>query len=132
MIQDATQEAASQYLNARSGGGSAALILDPDWAGPETFFLRLQFTRLAQTWKRETAHIASGSKTVMHPAYQAIIGMGRQALPLILEDLQRNGGHWFWALHAIAQEDPAQGHADFAEAAQAWLDWGRRHGYMTA
>jgi hypothetical protein len=66
----------------------------------------------------------------MHPAYQAIIGMGRQVLPLILEELEQHGGHWFWALHSITQEDPARDRINFTDAASAWLEWGRQRGFL--
>jgi hypothetical protein len=101
-----------------------------DFAAPEGFWARCRFNQLVRSWKRETRHISSMTKTIMHPAYQAIIGMGRQALPFIFEELEHHGGHWFWALYAITQEDPARGSDDFAEAARAWLKWGRSNGYL--
>lgn len=100
------------------------------FAAPEDFWARYRFDESVRSWKRDTLHISSLTKTVMHPAYQAIIGMGREALPFIFDELERHGGHWFWALHAITQEDPAHGSIDFAEAARAWLEWGRSRGYL--
>lgn len=61
----------------------------------------------------------------MHPAYQQIIGMGREAVPLILRDLQRRPDHWCWALAHITGEDPVP-----AEVAEAWLDWGRQNSHI--
>src|SRR5262245_6046303 len=50
----------------------------------EAAALRLRFDQLKTTWKLETSYVSSMTKTVMHPAYQTIIGMGAAALPLIL------------------------------------------------
>ncbi|MCI0387582.1 MAG: hypothetical protein MOB07_02260 [Acidobacteria bacterium] len=63
------------------------------------------FQELANQWRRETAHLSLAIKKVMHPAYQRIIGLGPDAVPLILRELQRRSGHWFWALKAITGED---------------------------
>jgi hypothetical protein len=67
----------------------------------------------------------------MHPAYQAIIGMGPAALPLIFREPEMRGGHWLWALRAITEEDPSRGHPDFDVARRVWLAWGRDHGYIS-
>lgn len=65
-----------------------------------------RFAALSSQWKRETAHLSSVSEMVLHPAYQQIIGMGPAVLPLIVRDLRRELGHWFWALRAITGENP--------------------------
>lgn len=83
-----------------------------------------RFQRLADQWHNETGHYSLMFKRAMHPAYQQIIGMGKDAIPLILNDLRvRPTGHWFWALGAITGEDPTLGQADIDKAIQAWLKW---------
>ena len=88
------------------------------------------FQELADQWRRETAHLSLAIKKVMHPAYQRIIGLGPGAVPLILRELQRRPGHWFWALNAITGEDPARPEDTISEAAHAWLRWGKEHQYI--
>ena len=70
---------------------------------------------------------------VMHPAYQRIIGMGRRAVPLLLGELEKKPGHWFWALNAIAGENPVPAEAEgkLGDMAQAWLGWGRERGLIS-
>ena len=65
--------------------------------------------------------------------YQRIIGMGLPAVPLILEELQRDPDQWFWALEAITEEDPVQPEVigKVRLMAQAWIEWGRRQGILT-
>ena len=89
-----------------------------------------RFRRLADQWRKETQYISSLTQMAMHPAYQKIIGMGQQAVPLILREMQQHGGHWLWALHVITDEDPVQPNATFREAVQAWLEWGKQRGYL--
>lgn len=70
----------------------------------------------------------------MNPAYQAIIGMGAEALPMILEDLRQNSGHWFWALKAISNEDPVvpSDRGSVKKMKNAWLQWGEVKGLVRA
>lgn len=96
----------------------------------QTVELTRRFGELAQRWRRETAAYSVVQKKVLHPAYQRIIGLGPAAIPLILRELQQEPGHWFWALHALTGEDPASAGSTFQEAVEAWLQWGREHGYV--
>lgn len=90
--------------------------------------LRGQFRQLARWWKRDTEYQSSPTRIAMHPAYQRIIGMGRDALPFILKDLEATQAPWFWALQAITGEEPVpeedRGHID--RMTRAWLRWGMR------
>ncbi|MGH9844900.1 MAG: hypothetical protein ACREEM_39795, partial [Blastocatellia bacterium] len=88
------------------------------------------FQSLAAQWRRETQYWSSVSKMALHPAYQRIIGMGNAAVPFILKELELRGGHWLWALHAITREDPAPPDANFRDAVDAWLRWGRQKGFL--
>lgn len=83
-----------------------------------------RFALLAKVWREETAILSSIQDIVNHPAYQQIIGMGPQALRMIMRALHDESAYWFWALTAIAGEDVADGNPSFASARDAWLEWG--------
>lgn len=91
-----------------------------------------RFQGLAAQWRRETRHLSLMSDIVLNTAYQQIIGMGKPAIALILQDLQREPDHWFWALRSITGENPIQpeDRGYMAQMAEAWLAWGRQHGYQ--
>ena len=93
--------------------------------------LRDTFSSLVAQWQSATTTSSSVAHMSMHPAYQRIIGLGAAAVPLLLEELRDRPDHWFWALHAITGEDPAQGLTDFDAAVAAWLDWGRDRGFLS-
>jgi hypothetical protein len=92
--------------------------------------LRERFERLAAQWRTETLMEPQLNRRAMHWSYQQIIGMGPPALPLILAELRSEVDDWFWALIAIAGMDVAEGRETMSGAAEAWLDWGRREGYV--
>jgi hypothetical protein len=91
--------------------------------------LRSEFERLNRWWKSETGGSALMFPRFMHPAYQQIIGMGKEVVPLLLEEVQQRTGHWFWALQAIAREEIAQEDDLYDVAAEKWLRWGESKGY---
>jgi hypothetical protein len=91
---------------------------------------RERFQRLVEQWRRDTQWLSSTSEVAMHPAYQAIIGMGDDALPFIMEELRNNSGHWYWALKAISNEDPVppRDRGVITKMKSAWLRWGVQKG----
>ena len=94
--------------------------------------LERRFEHLAREWKRETINLSSVQEIILNPAYQRIIGMGPDVIPFILQQLERCPGFWFWALRSLTGENPIkqQMRGDVAEMTEAWLNWGREHGYL--
>ncbi|HEX2078189.1 MAG TPA: hypothetical protein VHG08_10790 [Longimicrobium sp.] len=90
--------------------------------------LEEEFRRLAAEWKTAAEFQSSITRIAMHPAYQRIIGMGQEALPYILRDLEMTQAPWFWALQAITGVDPVsmedRGYVD--RMTRAWVRWGMR------
>ena len=90
-----------------------------------------RFLELVTTWKRERGLHSSSARLAEHPAYQEIIAMGPEVVPLLLRELEREPDHWFRALHALTGADPVSPEhcGKTREMAAAWLRWGREHGY---
>jgi hypothetical protein len=90
------------------------------------------FDELAEKWYLETLHSSGYLDKVLHPAYQRIIGLGKDVIPFILRELQDEPSEWFWALRALTGEDPTT--EDMAgnreKLAKAWLNWGKENGYI--
>ena len=91
--------------------------------------VRPRFVELCSRWKEETSFVSSMTERAMHPAYQQIIGLGHEVLPLIFEQLESDPDHWFWALEAITGESPVpEEHAgDLERMRDDWLLWAKRH-----
>jgi hypothetical protein len=89
-----------------------------------------KFRQFARRWRDETAFISSVQEMVTNYWYQRIVGLGRPALPLILDEMRNRPDHWFWALRAISGEDPVRPGADFDEALGEWQAWGKRKGLL--
>lgn len=89
-----------------------------------------QFREYVETWRRQTQHWSSVTRMISHPAYVAIVEMGRSVIPFLLAELRDRPDHWFVALQLITGEDPVPAGSTFGEAVQAWLAWGRAKGYL--
>jgi hypothetical protein len=93
--------------------------------------LSAEFQTLSRRWSKETSHLSSLLQKVTHDSYQRIIAMGPPAIPLILKEMKRKPGHWFWALdHLTKGENPAEGCGTLTQAAAAWIKWGESKGYL--
>jgi len=107
--------------------GVSALVLLPD-ALRSSAELSVQFAELAERWRADTAFTSSLTDIVLNAAYQRIIGLGPDVVPLILGELRRRGvEQWFWALTALTGYEPegvAEG--DLQALHDAWLSWGTR------
>lgn len=90
-----------------------------------------RFSNLVSAWKSGRGYTSSVTKLSTHPAYQQIIGMGMEAVPLILAELERHPDHWFWALKAITGADPVpiESRGDVKNMAAAWIRWGLENGH---
>ena len=50
--------------------------------------LEQRFRRLESLWTADTGHLSSTTKIVNHAAFQEIISLGLDVIPLLLRDLQ--------------------------------------------
>ena len=89
-----------------------------------------EFQELVEGWHIERGTRSSTTEIVLCAAYQAIIGMGPRAIPLILAQMEAEGEHpdqWFWALQVLTKADPVkeEDEGNFRKMARAWLEWAR-------
>ena len=91
---------------------------------------RERFQKLADQWEYETLLLSSTDQITEHPAHQEIVGMGEPVVPLILERMKSQGGHWFHALHDITGADPVSpdDRGNITAMQEEWLNWGELNG----
>ena len=92
---------------------------------------RQRFIELADQWEKETVFLSNSDRAAEHPAHMEIISMGEPAVPLILERMRSQGGHWFHALPDITGANPVKPteRGNVPAMQEAWLEWGARNGY---
>ena len=109
----------------------ASVPVKPAPATPPHETVEEHFRRLAALWHAETAYLSSTTDLVGHPAYQEMIRMVPEVVPLLLRELEREPDHWFGALMAItgAHPVPETDSGNLDKMTEAWLRWGRASGY---
>jgi uncharacterized protein (DUF433 family) len=103
--------------------GRGGLVADASQEG--------QFHRLVREWKAGRGPTSSVLRMADHSAYRQIISMGPVAIPLLLDELERQPDHWFLALHELTGADPVpkESRGNLREMAAAWLRWGEENGF---
>ena len=94
---------------------------------------RFKFQDLVRQWRNQRGVTSSITEMAMLPPYQKIIGMGKDAIPFILDDLADNGPNdWFWALTAITDINPITPEiaGNMVAMTEAWLQWGKNAGFL--
>jgi hypothetical protein len=88
----------------------------------------LVFKELVEQWRAERRATSSITAMAMCDAYQKIIGMGPDAIPLIIGQLRSEADEpdqWFWALQVLTGVNPVadEDRGDFVKMAQSWINW---------
>jgi len=96
--------------------------------------IRPHFAELSATWKRERQGGSTVRKMIQHPAYQEIVAMGKNAIPLVLGELEQEVDFWFNALEVLTGTNPVSERdmGSLSEMRNAWLWWGYTLEYCRA
>lgn len=91
--------------------------------------LKERFLKLAEEFHIGSMNISSITKIKEHPAYQQIVSLGMDAVPLLLEAMRNETppGHWFVAMHDIcghAVNIPKELWGRVREIEQLYIKWG--------
>lgn len=124
-----TNAAPATMYSATAAPATASAATEATAAG---LLLDERFRQLTAEWQSETSDLSSPQAIAGHPAYLAIIALGRPALPLIFRELKNNsGGWWYPALRALtgANPVPESARGDRALNDAAWLRWAQENGY---
>ena len=91
-----------------------------------------KFAGLVKEWQSTRNPVDSGIDMFTNAAYQKIIGMGHEVVPLILKELEVNVDYWFWALKAITGKDPVlpAHRGRLRLMSKDWLGWAKKQGYQ--
>jgi len=110
----------------------ASVPLNQLSATSPTETIEQRFRRLEAAWISETGHLSSHEAIVNHPAFREIISMRDAVIPFMLQDLAERPRLWVWALPEITRADPVSpgDGGKVAKMSEAWLRWGREHGYQ--
>ncbi|MCC7492428.1 MAG: hypothetical protein IT204_08790 [Fimbriimonadaceae bacterium] len=88
--------------------------------------VRRRFRELLERWKAESAAMSSPRMMADLESYRLIVALGPLAVPLILDELEREPDYWFSALEELTGETPKAAGQSLAAQTVAWLCWAER------
>ena len=88
-----------------------------------------KFDLYSGIWKTETMFSSSSSEITNNSAYRSIIGLGKDIIPFIIEDLKQSENHWFNALELLTGENPIKSeHRGIINLMKSdWLNWAEKN-----
>jgi hypothetical protein len=89
-----------------------------------------KFEALAQSW--EAYNSGRSIQDNHHIAHLQIIGIGKPAIPLLLNRMLQGQVKWVYALKCITgvEAEPRDSHGDADAIIKSWLAWGRKNGHI--
>ncbi len=95
--------------------------------------IKRKFEKLRDQWRSETCLLSSIHEASKHSAYQEIIRMGEEVIPLLLSELKIRPDHWLVALTEITHESPIhpEHRGNLKKMTEDWLAWARSKGYLS-
>jgi hypothetical protein len=93
-----------------------------------------KFANYKTQWLAQAQLLSRQKDMVALLAYLQIIGMGREALPYLLRELEIRPNWWFVALQAITSEDPVpeEHYGDLIAMTKDWLELAKQRQWTRA
>ena len=80
---------------------------------------RTRFYKYLDEWKEDTRFLSSVSAITNHPCFQSIVEMGGNAVPFIVEEIERKPSNLVWALNRIFHKNIGNGKS-ITESCRLW------------
>ncbi|RYC50438.1 hypothetical protein [Flagellimonas olearia] len=81
--------------------GNDELIYKLDSNLTKELFLQDKFDSLVEAWKENTWFESNSDRIIEDENFQEILNLGKQAIPLIIKNIDENPSHLVWALNII-------------------------------
>ena len=81
---------------------------------------RQLFGRYLEKWQHDTRFLSSVKAITSHPSFARIVNMGGNAVPFIVEEIERKPSNLVWALNAIFHKKIGNGET-ISEACKLWI-----------
>lgn len=94
--------------------------------------IEVEFYSHLEAWKKETGRESSSTIMIENAHYQAIIAMGEDVVPVILNYIKDTPDHFSHALIQITGENPClpENAGKVEENCKSWVEWGKKKGII--
>ena len=81
---------------------------------------KVLFAKYLEEWQRETRFLSSVATITRQPSFLRIVNMGGNAVPYIVEEIERKPSNLVWALNAIFHKKIGEG-CIVTDACRQWI-----------
>ncbi len=91
--------------------------------------LKEKFEYYTSVWTNETMFSSSIHEIINNSAYRSIVGLGKDVIPFIIDELKKEDNHWFYALEALTGQNPIKKeHRGFIKLMKSdWIEWAEKN-----
>ncbi len=91
-----------------------------------------KFWDLVRQWEYDTKYASSATQVLSHSSVAALIQMGQEAIPLVLNAMKENY-HLTYVLHKLTGDWPVRDEyaGNGPKIIESWRKWAKKHGYQT-
>lgn len=82
---------------------------------------RIRFQNLLATWQDDTMFLSSVGDIIGHPAFQAIVSMGKSVSPFIVNEIRQHPSNLVWALNLIYNHKITNKDVTIEKACELWV-----------
>ena len=112
----------SMFDTMLSDSRAQAYITAVDDFSDNNLFLRDRFNVLYNQWYKDTEFLSSVDPIVNHPAFNAIVRMGKDAVPYILDKIDKEPSPLVWTLNLIFKSKISNdSRLTVSEACRLWV-----------
>ena len=81
---------------------------------------KVLFAKYLEEWQRDTRFLSSVATITRQPSFLRIVNMGCNAVPYIVEEIERKPSNLVWALNAIFHKKIGEG-SSVTDACRQWI-----------
>ncbi len=85
---------------------------------------KIKITELNSKWQKETALMSDINQVLENRNFKEIVDIGKDAIPVILNEIDINPGPLVWALNIITKSKISENPIPLEESCKLWVLWG--------
>jgi hypothetical protein len=97
---------------------------------PDRSYITLRLRGFIVNWQKETKFASNISAMVQNANFKNILSLGKPAVPIILQEINKNPSNLVWALNYIEGFNISRSPISIGDACRMWIKWGHNRGLI--
>ncbi len=97
------------------------------YKSPSYYFNQSKFFKNLNEWKKQILFSSDVQKITTNQNFEALVNMGVNAIPFILQEINDSPSNLVWVLNKITKSKISERPISIDQACTLWIKWGRKH-----